>query len=102
MLAKIAPLPAGEDEGWAYEVKWAGIRVLARADHGEWSMLSRRLEDVTVRYPELEPIAEQLAERAAVLDGEVVALDERGHASFQLVQRRMGLASAAAVKARML
>jgi bifunctional non-homologous end joining protein LigD len=100
MLARAGPLPAGEDEGWAYEVKWDGIRALAYADHGKWCMHSRRGEDVTARYPELEPLAAQLAEHAAVLDGEVVALDERGHSSFQLLQRRMGLTSAAAVRAR--
>jgi len=100
MLAKPGPLPAPEDERWAYEIKWDGIRALAYADHGKWSMQSRRMEEITVRYPELVPIAEQLADHAAVLDGEVVALDAEGRPSFQLVQRRMGLASAAAVKAR--
>ena len=53
------------------------------------------------RYPELEPIAEQLADSAVVLDGEVVALDDRGRPSFQLIQRRMGLTTAAAVRSRM-
>lgn len=100
MLARMAELPA-EDSGWAFEVKWDGVRALGYADHGEWSMRNRRTEDVTVRYPELAPIAEQLAGRAAVLDGEVVALDSDGRPSFQLVQRRMGLGSAAAVKSRM-
>jgi bifunctional non-homologous end joining protein LigD len=64
-------------------------------------MQNRRGVDVTIRYPELEPIAEQLAHRSVVLDGEVVALDERGRPSFQLVQRRMGLASESAVRSRM-
>lgn len=100
MLAKLAPLPPGDDEGWAYEVKWDGIRALAYADHGAWRMQSRRLEDVTARYPELAGIGEQLAGRAAVLDGEVVALDPEGRPRFQLIQRRMGLTSAAAVAAR--
>ncbi len=54
-------------------------------------MQSRRLEDVTARYPELAGIAEALAGRGAVLDGEVVALDDGGRPSFQLLQRRMGL-----------
>jgi bifunctional non-homologous end joining protein LigD len=99
MLARMAPLPRDEDE-WAFEVKWDGVRVLGYADHGDWCMQSRRLEAVTKRYPELEPIAEQLADHAAVLDGEVVALDESGRPSFQLIQRRMGLTSGAAIKAR--
>lgn len=100
MLARSGVFPGAEDEGWAYEVKWDGIRALAYADGGDWRMQSRRLEDVTARYPELAPLAEQLSDRAAVLDGEVVALDERGHASFQRIQRRMGLTSAASVSAR--
>jgi bifunctional non-homologous end joining protein LigD len=101
MLAKMAPLSPAEDESWAYEVKWDGIRALAYADHGRWGMQSRRLEDVTARYPELAGIADQVADRAAVLDGEVVALDSEGRPRFQLIQRRMGLSSAAAVEARM-
>src|SRR5262249_10985612 len=99
MLARMDELPRDED-GWAFEIKWDGVRVLGFADPGEWRMQSRRLEDVTVRYPELEPIAEALAGRAAVLDGEVVSLDKEGRPSFQLVQRRMGLTSAVAVKTR--
>jgi bifunctional non-homologous end joining protein LigD len=99
MLAKMAPLPRDEDE-WAFEIKWDGVRVLGYADHGDWCMQSRRMEDVTARYPELAPIAEQISDRAAVLDGEVVALDPKGRPSFQLIQRRMGLTSAAAIKTR--
>jgi bifunctional non-homologous end joining protein LigD len=101
MLAKVAPLATADDEGWAYEVKWDGIRALGYANKGRWGMQSRRLEDVTARYPELSGIAEQLGDRSAVLDGEVVALDEEGRPRFQLIQRRMGLTSPAAVKQRM-
>src|SRR5262245_29492758 len=100
MLAKPGPVP--EEEGrWGYEVKWDGIRALGYANRGKWSMLSRRLEDVSARYPELEPIAEALGDHRAIVDGEVVALDEDGRPRFQLIQSRMGLTSAAAVKARM-
>ena len=63
-------------------------------------MQSRRLEDVTARYPELAAIAEQLAERSAVLDGEVVALRDDGRPSFQLLQRRMGLTDPSVVQRR--
>jgi bifunctional non-homologous end joining protein LigD len=100
MLAKVGALPDGDDEGWAYEIKWDGIRALGYADDGDWCMQSRRLEDVTARYPELAPIAERLAGRSAVLDGEVVALDPDGRPRFQLIQQRMGLTSAAAIKQR--
>ncbi len=100
MLAKTGELPEPEDDRWGYEVKWDGIRALGFADHGAWRMQSRRLEDVTARYPELATIAEQLAERGAVLDGEVVALRDDGRPSFQLLQRRMGLTDPAVVKRR--
>src|SRR5262245_44932608 len=100
MLAKNGRLPESDSNDWAYEIKWDGIRALGYADQGRWCLRSRRLEDVTARYPELGPIAEQLAERAAILDGEVVALDEQGRPRFQLIQSRMGLTSPAAIRAR--
>ncbi len=100
MLAKPGEVPESDGEDWAYEIKWDGIRALAYPDHGKWSMQSRRLEDVSARYPELEAIAEVLTEHAAVLDGEVVALDPEGRPRFQLIQSRMGLTSPAMIKAR--
>jgi bifunctional non-homologous end joining protein LigD len=100
MLAKAGRIPESDSDEWAYEIKWDGIRALGYADHGRWSMSSRRLEDVTARYPELEPIAEQLGERSAVLDGEVVALDDQGRPRFQLIQSRMGLTSPGMIRAR--
>jgi bifunctional non-homologous end joining protein LigD len=100
MLAKNGRIPESDSDEWAYEIKWDGIRALGYADHGRWSMFSRRLEDVTGRYPELAPIGEVLADRAAILDGEVVALDEEGRPRFQLIQSRMGLTSPSVIKAR--
>ena len=100
MLAKPGKIPESDSDDWAYEIKWDGIRALAYADHGRWCMLSRSLEDVTARYPELAAIAEQLSDGAAILDGEVVALDEEGRPRFQLIQSRMGLTSPAMIQAR--
>jgi bifunctional non-homologous end joining protein LigD len=100
MLAKPGEVPESDGENWAYEIKWDGVRVLGYADHGKWCMLSRRLEDVSARYPELEPIAEALEGHSAILDGEVVALDEQGRPRFQLIQSRMGLTSAGMIQAR--
>jgi bifunctional non-homologous end joining protein LigD len=101
MLAKPGEVPESDSDEWAYEIKWDGIRALGYADHGEWSMLSRRLEDVSARYPELGGIAEVLGDHSAIVDGEVVALDAEGRPRFQLIQSRMGLSSRAAVKAKM-
>src|SRR5262245_44080221 len=100
MLAKPGGVPGSDSDDWLYEIQWAGIRALGYAGRGRWFMLSRRLEDVSARYPELEPIAERLAERRAIVDGEVVALDSEGRPRFQLIQSRMGLTSAGAVKTR--
>jgi len=99
MLAKPGSLPEG-DGRWAYEIKWDGVRALGIAEDGDWRMFSRRGEEITARYPELAAIAGQLAGRTAILDGEVVSLDPNGVPSFQRLQRRMGLTSPAAVKAR--
>src|SRR5882757_8852595 len=101
MLAKPGEVPESGSGEWAYEIKWDGIRALGYADRGQWSMLSRRLEDVSARYPELGGIAEALRDHSAVLDGEVVALDAEGRPRFQLIQSRMGLSSPGAVRARM-
>jgi bifunctional non-homologous end joining protein LigD len=99
MLARMADLPR-DDQEWAYEIKWDGVRVLGFADDGRWSMQNRRVQDVTPRYPELAAIADQLAGRRAVLDGEVVAMDEKGRPSFQRIQRRMTLTDPRMLKAR--
>jgi bifunctional non-homologous end joining protein LigD len=100
MLAKPGRIPVSDSDEWAYEIKWDGVRALGYADRGRWCMLSRRLEDVSDRYPELAPIADALVDRAAIVDGEVVALDPEGRPRFQLLQSRMGLTSSAAIKAR--
>jgi bifunctional non-homologous end joining protein LigD len=100
MLAKPGTVPESDGDEWAYEIKWDGVRVLGYADRGRWCMLSRRLEDVSARYPELEPIAEALEGHSAILDGEVVALDSDGRPRFQLIQSRMGLTSPGVIQAR--
>jgi bifunctional non-homologous end joining protein LigD len=100
MLAKPGEVPESDSDEWAYEIKWDGIRALGYADQGRWYMLSRRLEDVSGRYPELEPIAEALGKHSAIVDGEVVALDEEGRPRFQLIQSRMGLTSPGMIQAR--
>jgi bifunctional non-homologous end joining protein LigD len=96
MLARPGELPA-EEEGWAYEVKWDGVRAIAYWDGERLRMESRNLNEIGSRYPELAGLAEQLGERRAVLDGEVVAFDEQGRPSFQRLQGRMHLGSQGAI-----
>lgn len=100
MLAKpTARLP--RDGEWAYEIKWDGVRAMARNDERGLRISSRRGEDATRRYPELAPIAEAVSGRELALDGEIVALDELGRPSFQNLQRRMGLSRPETIARRM-
>ncbi|MGP3966334.1 non-homologous end-joining DNA ligase [Streptomyces sp. 6N223] len=88
ILATDAPLPAGDD--WAYEFKWDGIRCCMRvAPGGATRLTSRNGADITEAYPELARLpAPELRGRAAVLDGEIVALDAAGRPDFGVLQRR--------------
>ena len=88
MLATLAhAIPRGD--GWAFEMKWDGVRALADVRGGRVQLTSRNGNDVTPAYPELRGLGEQLGTTEVVLDGEVVALDEQGRASFQRLQPRM-------------
>lgn len=102
MLATPGRLPpAAQDRKWAYETKQDGQRVMVYLP-GDGGVLlrARSGEDITAAYPELRPLGGALGTRAAVLDGEVLALDDRGRADFQLLQSRMGLARSPARAAR--
>lgn len=93
MLAGLGPLPTGP--GWGYEFKWDGVRGVAYVHRG-LRLLSRNDRDVTRAYPELGELADLLAGRRAVLDGEIVALDPGGRPSFSALQRRMHVRAPAA------
>lgn len=95
MLATLGQLPA-RDEGWAYELKWDGVRALCCLEPGHIRLESRTGGDITSRYPELRGLA--AGSMQALLDGEVVALDSEGKPSFERLQSRMHLASDAAVR----
>ncbi|MEV6053726.1 ATP-dependent DNA ligase [Streptomyces sp. NPDC052107] len=102
MLATPGTLPpAAQDQRWAYETKQDGQRAMVYLP-GDGSVLlrARSGEDITAAYPELRPLGGALGTTPAVLDGEVLALDEQGRADFQLLQSRMGLAHAPARAAR--
>ncbi len=102
MLATPGRLPsAAQDRRWAYETKQDGQRVMVYLPgDGRVLLRARSGEDITAAYPELRPLGSVLGSTPAVLDGEVLALDERGRADFQLLQSRMGLAHAPARAAR--
>ncbi|MGX1372351.1 bifunctional non-homologous end joining protein LigD [Streptomyces canus] len=94
MLATPGPLPpASQDARWAYETKQDGQRAVAYlTGNGEVVLRARSGEDITGAYPELRSLGTALGATPAVLDGEILALDEQGRADFQLLQPRMQLA----------
>jgi bifunctional non-homologous end joining protein LigD len=96
MLARTGPLPP-DDENWAFEIKWDGVRAIALIQGGRLTLQARSGRDVTARYPELRPLAAALAGREVILDGEVVAFDG-ARPSFQKLQSRMHLTSEHAVR----
>jgi bifunctional non-homologous end joining protein LigD len=75
---------------WLFEIKWDGYRAIAFIADGKVRLVSRNQNDLTPRYPELKDMARFLRVKTAILDGEVVALDEEGKASFSLMQQRTG------------
>ncbi len=102
-LEPMLATPASElpgDDGWAYEIKWDGIRARVYLDGERLRIAARRGNDHTPRYPELAALAEAFAGRELILDGEIVAFDDDGRPSFQLLQRRMGLSNEVTIRAR--
>jgi bifunctional non-homologous end joining protein LigD len=79
-----------DDDQWLFEIKWDGYRAVAFVNDGEVRLVSRNQNDLTKEYPELRGLAGQIRARTAILDGEIVALDEQGRASFSLMQQRSG------------
>ncbi|MFF3848992.1 ATP-dependent DNA ligase [Streptomyces sp. NPDC002328] len=103
MLATPGVLPpVAQDARWAYETKQDGQRaVVYLAGDGSVVLRARSGEDITAAYPELRPLGTALGGTAAVLDGEVLALDAEGRADFQSLQSRMGLVQSPARAARL-
>ncbi|HTW56893.1 MAG TPA: non-homologous end-joining DNA ligase [Terriglobales bacterium] len=89
MLAESIDEPFDGAE-WLFEIKWDGYRAIAFIENGKVRLVSRNQNDLTPRYPELKDMAQLVEAKNAILDGEVVALDEDGRASFSLMQQRTG------------
>jgi bifunctional non-homologous end joining protein LigD len=74
-------------EGWLFELKLDGYRVLAARD-GTPRLLSRNGNDLSATFPEVVRAVRALPLERLLLDGEVVALDDSGRPSFQRLQQR--------------
>ncbi len=77
------PPTAGD---WLYELKFDGIRAIAIKDGNKVKLISRNGNDLRGRFPEIAEAVKGLPVDECVIDGEVVALDEKGRSSFQLLQ----------------
>ncbi len=93
MVAVPWPRPFSDPE-WLFEVKWDGVRLLLYWDGAAVRLRTRRGRDATATYPELAGFRWP---RPAVLDGEVIVLDEAGNPSFERLQQRMNLAGGARI-----
>ncbi|MGD9684686.1 MAG: DNA ligase D [Candidatus Obscuribacterales bacterium] len=89
----LASLPEGEysRSGMIYEPKLDGMRALAFVKNGQCRLVSRRFIDITDQYPSLAAELSSLTTGDALLDGEIIALNEKGRPSFQHLQQRMNL-----------
>jgi bifunctional non-homologous end joining protein LigD len=73
---------------WIYELKFDGIRALAIKNGAKVKLISRNENDLTKKFDEVAAAVAALPCKECVIDGEVVALDEEGRSSFQLLQAR--------------
>jgi bifunctional non-homologous end joining protein LigD len=83
----VTAVPAGSQ--WLHELKFDGYRLLCRIDHGRVSLLTRHAQDWTERFAAVVQAAKQLPASQALLDGEVVALEDDGTHSFQRLQNSL-------------
>jgi bifunctional non-homologous end joining protein LigD len=85
MKAKLIERPPATGD-WIYELKFDGIRLIAVKRDEKVTLLSRNQNDLSGRFPEILEAIENLPPRECVIDGEVVAVDDKGRSSFQLLQ----------------
>lgn len=86
-------VPPGED--WRHEVKWDGVRAVTRVTGGVVTMTSRNANRITAAWPELA-MAPDVGDDT-VVDGEIIALNERGVPDFRVLADRMHVRKAATV-----
>ncbi|MDQ4103051.1 MAG: non-homologous end-joining DNA ligase [Actinomycetota bacterium] len=87
MLASAGEPPSGP--GWAFEFKWDGVRAIAALAGQQVRLYSRNGNDITAGYPELTTLSRLPGGRSALLDGEILTLDDAGRPNFGLLQQRM-------------
>jgi bifunctional non-homologous end joining protein LigD len=97
MLAEPSDEPFTKD-GWLFELKLDGYRLIASKSRGEVLLLTRNGNDYTAVFPEIARAVKALPLSDCIIDGEVVVLDEQGKPSFSRLQRRGRLSSPIEIK----
>ena len=83
---KTDKLPSGSQ--WLHEIKHDGFRVIARKNGAQVRLYSRPGNDLTHRFPLIVETLARLRSRSCIIDGEAVACDDNGIASFNLIRYR--------------
>jgi len=81
----------GDESGWAFEMKWDGVRIIAYLAAGRVNLRSRKGRDDTRAYFEVADELTKINVETAILDGEVVVTDSAGRPNFGLLQHRINL-----------
>jgi len=81
-------VPAGS--GWIHEMKYDGYRCLLAVGGGEARIYTRTGLDWSDKFPEIAAAARELEVGSALLDGEIVALDDKGNTGFSALQQAIG------------
>ncbi|GAB3203406.1 bifunctional non-homologous end joining protein LigD [Pontibacter aydingkolensis] len=84
MMAKLTDAPF-DSEDWVFEIKWDGYRAIAEVNNGQVELYSRNSKSFGDKYKPIVDSLQQLGEEA-VLDGEIVVLNDEGYATFQQLQ----------------
>src|SRR2546428_9904997 len=87
MLATLAEAPPPDDANWNYEMKYDGFRALVAIVDGKFAMWSRNELNLAPRFPVIADAVSKIKLSEVVLDGEIVALDDKGAPRFQLLQQ---------------
>lgn len=98
MLAVATDTLPRDEDAWAFEMKWDGMRALCTIEGGRVHVLTRQGHDATSRFPELAGLGPALGGREAVLDGEIVVLDDDGRPRFERLQPRIQASSPRAIR----
>src|SRR5215831_17283923 len=81
---KTDKLPSGD--GWLHEIKHDGFSIIARKDGQRVRLYSRPGNDLTHRFPLIAETLARLRSRSCIIDGEAVACDDNGIASFDRIR----------------